>query len=57
MAEQKRVKTSKGAHGPLWDGREKTVNWKNAGAEWGSSFNRKTKMPVVKTRAVKRGID
>lgn len=38
-------------------GGEKTANWKNAGAAWGSSFNRATKVSVVKTRAAKAGID
>ena len=51
-------RSSKSKGGPaLWNGNEKVPDWKPAGKGWGSSFNRKTKMPVVKTRAKKQGID
>lgn len=36
---------------------EKTANWPTPGPTWAGSFNRETKVPVVKTRAKKHGID
>lgn len=36
---------------------EKTASWPDVGPHWGSSFNRATKMPVVKTRPAKKGLD
>lgn len=45
--------TKKGAP----DVKEKTANWPTPGPTWAGSFNRETKVPVVKTRAKKHGID
>ena len=36
---------------------ERTASWPVPGPQWGSSFNRATRVPVVKTRAKKGGID
>lgn len=36
---------------------EKTANWPDPGPHWDTSFNRATKVPVVKTRAKKGGLD
>ena len=36
---------------------ERTAPWPKPGPTWGSSFNRKTKAAVVKTRAAKHGVD
>lgn len=36
--------------------KERTAGWPQPGPYWKSSFNRTSKMPVVKTRAAKRGI-
>lgn len=37
--------------------KERTANWPTPGPTWAGSFNRSTKVPVVKTRAKKHGID
>jgi hypothetical protein len=37
--------------------KEKTVAWPTVGPTWGTSFNRKTKVPVVKQYAKKYGVD
>lgn len=50
-------KGSKGAAKKLWDGKERTASWPSAGKGWGSSFNRATRVPVVKTRPAKQDID
>ena len=36
---------------------ERTAAWPAPGPVWATSFNRKTRVPVVKTRARKHGID
>lgn len=36
---------------------ERTAAWPTPGPVWASSFNRKTRVPVVKTRARKHGLD
>lgn len=38
-------------------GKERTANWPTPGPIWKGSFNRATKVPVVKTRATKHGMD
>lgn len=37
--------------------KERTVAWPTPGPVWKTSFNVKTRVPVVKTRAKKAGID
>lgn len=37
--------------------KEKTTTYPDVGPHWGSSFNRTTRVPVVKTRAQKKGLD
>lgn len=37
--------------------RERTAAWPTPSPTWATSFNRKTKVPVVKTRAAKHGLD
>lgn len=47
-------KGSTAAQGPVTD---RALPWPGATPAWGTSFNRTTKMPVVKTRVVKHGVD